>query len=166
MKQNLKITGTGLILVLAITLASLRIFGFEPRDGRPGLWVTGDLVTEPVTDWDFTNQFGEIFVQTNTAYGIPHSVTAWCAVYDGDFYLFSSYRGGGNFPDKRAWNRNVLRDPRVRLKIGDRLFDRTLRHIDNESVRAPVYQAFFDKYPDWRSPGQENVHIFLVEPAG
>ena len=60
----------------------------------------------------------------------------------------------------------MLRDPRVRLKIGDRLFDRTLRHIDDESIRAPVYRAFLDKYPDWRTPGQENVHIFLVEPAG
>ena len=166
MKKNLKIAGIGLILVLAIALASLRIVGFEPRDGRPGLWLAGELVTEPVTDWDFTNQFGEIFLQTSTTYGIPHSVTVWGAVYDGDFYLFSSYRGGGNFPDKRAWNRNVLRDPRVRLKIGDRLFDQTLRHIDNERIRTPVYQAFVDKYPDWRSPGQENVHIFLVEPAG
>ena len=166
MKKNLKIIGIGLILVLVIALASLRIFGFEPRDGRPGLWVAGELVTEPVTDWDFTNQFGEIFLQTNTTYGIPHSVTVWCAVYDGDFYLFSSYGGGGNFPDKRAWNQNVLRDPRVRLKIGDRLFDQTLTHIDDEDIRAPVYQAFLDKYPDWRSPGQENVHIFLVEPMG
>ena len=119
-----------------------------------------------VTDWDFTNQFGEIFVQTNTTYGIPHSVTAWCAEYDGDFYLFSSYRGGGQFPRYESLEPECSARPRVRLKIGDRLFDRTLRHIDNESIRTPVYQAFVDKYPDWRSPGQHNVHIFLVEPAG
>ena len=36
MKRNLKITGMVLVLVLVIALASLRIFGFEPRDGRPG----------------------------------------------------------------------------------------------------------------------------------
>ena len=166
MKKYLRIAGITLALVLIAALAALRIFGFEPRDGRPGLWVTGELVTEPVTDWNFTDQHAEIVVQTNTAYFIPHSVTAWCAVFDGEFYLFSSYRGGGNFPDKRAWNRNVLRDPRVRLKIGDRLFDRTLRHIVDESIRTPVYQAFLKKYPDWRTPGQENVHIFVVEPAG
>ncbi len=166
MKKNLKIAAISLVLVLAIALAALKIFGFEPRDGRPGLWLAGELVDEPVTDWGFTDRFGEIYLQTNTVYGIPHSVTVWCAVFDGDFYLFSSYRGGGNFPDKRAWNRNVLRDPRVRMKIGGRLFDRTLRHIDDESIRGPVYQAFLAKYPDWRTPGQENVHIFLVEPAG
>ena len=165
MKRNLKRAGIGVVLVLVIALASLKIFGYEPRDGRPGLWLAGELVTEPVDDWEFTNQFGEIFLQTNTTYGIPHSVTVWCAVHNGAFYLFSSYRGGGDFPDKRAWNRNVLRDPRVRLKIGDRLFDQTLTHIEDESIRAPVYRAFLEKYPDWRTPGQENVHIFLVEPA-
>ncbi len=165
MNKILKTTGIALVLALVIALLSLRLFGFEPRDGRPGLWLAGDLVTEPVTDWSFTDRFGEIYLQTNTVYGIPHSVTVWCAVHDGDFYLFSSYRGGGSFPDKRAWNRNVLRDPRVRLKIGDRLFDQRLRHIDDENTRAPVYRAFLGKYPNWRSPGQENVHIFLVEPA-
>ena len=58
MKKYLKMAGMGLVLLLVVTLASLRIFGFEPSDLRPGLWVTGDLVTEPVTDWDFTNQSG------------------------------------------------------------------------------------------------------------
>ena len=166
MKKYLKIAAMGILVVLAVTLTSLRIFGFEPSDLRPGLWVTGELITEPVSDWSFTNQLGEIFVQTNTRYGIPHSVTVYCAEYAGNFYLFSAYYGGGNFPDMRSWNQNVLRDPRVRLKIGDRLFDQTLSHVDNESIRAPVLQAFVDKYPEWTSPGIENVHIFLVEPSG
>ena len=158
----LKIAGMGLVLVLVIALASLRVFGFEPDDMRPGLWLTGELVTEPVTDWDFTDQYEEIFVQTKTWYGIPHSVTVYCAQYNGDFYLFSAYYGGGNFPDKRSWNQNVMRDPRVRLKIGDQLFDQTLTYIDDEIIRTLVHQAFADKYPKWPSPGQENVHIFLV----
>ena len=131
--KYLKIAGMGLVLVLVIALAGLRVFGFEPSDMRPGLWLTGELVT------------------------------VYCAQYNGDFYLFSAYYGGGNFPDMRGWNQNVMRDPRVRLKIGDRLFDQTLRYVDDESIRTPVHQAFADKYPEWPSPGQENVHIFLVE---
>ena len=116
-----------------ILRSQLRVFGFEPSDMRPVLWLTGELVT------------------------------VYCAQYNGDFYLFSAYYGGGNFPDMRGWNQNVMRDPRVRLKIGDRLFDQTLRYVDDESIRKPVHQAFADKYPEWPSPGQENVHIFLVE---
>ena len=112
-----------------ILRSQLRVFGFEPGDMRPVLWLTGELVT------------------------------VYCAQYNGDFYLFSAYYGGGNFPDMRGWNQNVMRDPRVRLKIGDRLFDQTLRYVDDESIRTPVHQAFADKYPEWPSPGQENVHI-------
>ena len=112
-----------------ILRSQLRVFGFEPGDMRPGLWLTGELVT------------------------------VYCAQYNGDFYLFSAYYGEGNFPDMRGRNQNVMRDPRVRLKIGGRLFDQTLRYVDDESIRTPVHQAFADKYPEWPSPGQENVHI-------
>ena len=70
--KYLKIAGMGLVLVLVIALASLRVFGFEPSDMRPGLWLTGELVTEPVTDWDFTNQYEEIFIQTNPTSATQH----------------------------------------------------------------------------------------------
>ena len=123
----------------------------------------GQLVTEPVSDWTFTDRFGEIFVQTNTRYGIPHSITTYCVEYNGNFYLFSAYYAGGVFPDARGWNRNVMRDPRVRLKIGGRLYDRTLSYVSDEATTEPVIQRFERKYPDWESPGKENVHIFLVQ---
>ena len=42
MKKYLKMAGMGLALLLVVTLASLRIFGLEPSDLRPGLWVTGE----------------------------------------------------------------------------------------------------------------------------
>ena len=162
MKKILQIGGISLIAVALFTILSLLIVGYEPQDQSPGLWLTGELATEPVADWSFTNQHEEIFVQTRTPWLIPHSVTAYCATYNDSFYLFSAYYGGGNFPDLRRWNQNVVRDPRVRLKIGDQLFDQTLSYIDDESIRMPVHQAFVDKYPQWASPGLENVHIFQV----
>jgi len=163
MKKFFKIAGISLVLIFVVTIAALRSFGYEPRDQRPGLWLAGDLVSEPVTDWSFTDQFAEIFVQTNTRYGIPHSITTYSAVYDGNFYLFSAYYQGGNFPDMRSWNRNVMRDPRVRLKIGDRLYDQRVSYISDGLIREPVIGQFEEKYPEWESPGNENVHIFLVE---
>ena len=162
MKKIFQIGGISLIAVALFTILSLLIGGYEPQDRSPGLWLTGELVMEPVADWSFTNQHEEIFVQTRTPWLIPHSVTAYCATYNDSFYLFSAYYGGGNFPDLRRWNQNVVRDPRVRLKIGDQLFNQTLSYIDDESIRTPVHQAFVDKYPQWVSPGLENVHIFQV----
>jgi len=56
-----------------------------------------------------------------------------------DLYLFSAYYQGGVFPEERGWNRNVMRDPRVRLKIGDRLFDQTVSHVtDPETGRQLI----------------------------
>ena len=162
MGKIFQIGGISLIVITLFTILSLLIVGYEPQDQSPGLWLTGELATEPVADWSFTEQHGEIFVQTRSPWFIPHSVTAYCATYNDSFYLFSAYYGGGDFPDLRRWNKNVVRDPRVRLKIGDQLFDQTLSYIDDESIRMPVHQAFVDKYPQWASPGLENVHIFQV----
>ena len=162
MGKIFQISGISLIVIALFTILSLLIVGYEPQDQSPGLWLTGELATEPVADWSFTEQHGEIFVQTRSPWFIPHSVTTYCATYNDSFYLFSAYYGGGDFPDLRRWNKNVVRDPRVRLKIGDQLFDQTLSYIDDESIRMPVHQAFVDKYPQWASPGLENVHIFQV----
>ena len=163
MKKAAKAVGITLPLILAGALLSLRLLGYEPSDRRPGLWLAGDLVTEAVTDWSFTEDHQEIFVQTRTPFLIPHSVTTYCTVYDGDLYLFSAYYDGGMFPDGRAWNRNVMRDPRVRLKIGDRLFDQTVSHVTDADTRDAVHASAVAKYPEWSSPGLENVHILLVE---
>ena len=29
----------------------------DPKDRRPGLWLSGDAVTAPVTDWSFSDAF-------------------------------------------------------------------------------------------------------------
>src|SRR5262245_29953892 len=108
-------TRTGL-QALAIALAVLPLVGCDPKDRRPGLWLSGEVETAPVTDWSFANEQREIFVETRTWYGIPHSVTTVVVAHNGTLYVPSVYFEGGDFPDARFWNRNVVRDPRVRLK--------------------------------------------------
>jgi hypothetical protein len=65
----------GIILVCLVVLVGvLRVTGLEPKDRRPGLWLKGDLVTEPVTDWSFVSKYATDRVQTRTWYFIPQSV--------------------------------------------------------------------------------------------
>ena len=151
-------------IMLGAALFFLRIMGYEPTDTSPGLWINGNILSEPVTDWSFTNEIDEIFVETRTSYLVPHSVTTYCGVYEGRFYLFSAYYNGGEFPYARRWNQNVIRDPRVKLKIGGDIYQQNLSFIGDESIKAPIHNAFVNKYSNWQSPGIENVHIFLVEP--
>ena len=63
MKRKLSIAGLVFLLFLVLALITLPIVGLEPQDRRPGLWVKGELVTTPFTDWSFTNQFEEIYLE-------------------------------------------------------------------------------------------------------
>jgi hypothetical protein len=164
MKKTFITGGLALLIGLGLGLVILRVVGFEPRDRSPGLWIKGEVVTTPVTDWAFTDQFETVKVETRTWYLIPHSVTTFCATYDGHLYLTSTYVQGGQYPHGRYWNRNVVRDPRVRLKIGDQIFESTLMLVTDDSEKDAVLQRKMEKYPDWKNPGADKVHTLRVLP--
>jgi hypothetical protein len=107
-------------LVSLIGLTLLAISGCDPKGRRAGTWLTGTVVTTPVNDWTFTDDHDEIFVETNTWYFVPHSVTTTVVTSDGVVRAVL-YQNGGEFPSERIWNKNVARDPNVRLKIGEHL---------------------------------------------
>src|SRR6185503_14284983 len=119
---------TGLVLLIGV----LRATGLEPKERRPGLWLAGDVVTDPVPDWSFVKQFQNDRVQTRTPYLIPHSVTTNYILHNDKLYLTSAFAAGLPFPQGKTWTRNVMRDPRVRLGFGDQLFDRTLALVTDE----------------------------------
>ena len=157
MKILLKIVGVVLVCV-ALLLLTLRVTGFEPRACPaagvswtcrvPGLWLRGNLVTTPVADWSFTDQYQNAKVQTRDGFLLPYSVTTYCVSYNGQLYLTSVYQPGlPAYPHGRHWNENVARDPHVRIKIGDQLFDRTLVYVTDPAERAAVIRNKAKKYP-------------------
>ena len=154
-----------LVAVVLVALVTLRIVGLDPQDRRPGLWLKGEVVTQPVTDWSFTDQYPNIFVQTRSWYGLPHSVTTTITAHDGKLYLTSVYRPGGRFPDDRLWNRNIMRDPHVRLKIGDRVFERTVALVTDPAEKDAVLATKAKKYPRQRVTDKNLVYVFRVQPA-
>lgn len=163
MTKLAKIAGSIVIGIIAVLLI-LRFTGFEPKNcppsnksvscRMPGLWLKGKLVTRPVTDWSFTNKIQQIKIQTQTPYLLPHSVTIWCVVYKGDLYL-SSYPG-------REWVEDIIRDPHVRLKIGNQLFDRGVSIVRDPAEKAAVLQAKGEKYPQWKVPSVSRSIVFRV----
>jgi hypothetical protein len=120
----------------------------------PGLWLKGDLVATPVTDWSFTDKVQTIKIQTQSPIFLPYSVSAYCAVYNGSLYV-TSYRG-------RRWVEDIVRDPHVRLKIGNQLFDRTFSLIDDSDQKAAVLKAKGRKYPHWTVPPVSTATVFRV----
>jgi|HubBroStandDraft_6_1064221.scaffolds.fasta_scaffold277361_3 hypothetical protein len=157
MKVLLKVVG-GILVCLALLLVMFRITGLNPNGGIPGLWLTGDLVTTPVADWTFTDNVPTIKLQTQSQFLLPHSVTINCVAYSGQLYVTSVYPAG----PPRAWNTNVMRDPHVRIKIGDKLYDRTAVVVTDPQEIAGVLQAKTKKYPQLKTPANATVHVFHI----
>jgi hypothetical protein len=164
MKTTLKIVG-GIFICMILLLVTLHATGFEPRDcpngaswscRAPGLWLKGEVVTTPVSDWSFTDKIPTIKIQTQTPFLLPHSVAIWCTVYNNNLYVTST-RG-------RLWVEDVIRDSHVRLKIGDQIFDRTLSLVNDPEEKAAVLQAKWRKYPQWNMTPVLTAAVFRVQP--
>ena len=161
MKTVLKMAGA-IVICLVLLLVVVSITGFEPRQRTPGLWLKGNLVTTPVSDWSFTDQVSTVEVQTRTWYLLPHSVTTYCIAYKGQLYLDSFYRPGVEYPHGRSWNENVARNPHVRLKIGNNLYDVTLSHVTDPAEKTALRELKAKKYPQLKIPPDPQVQLFHV----
>ena len=161
MKKLWKVLGL-ILICLILLLVVLRATGLDPHERIPGLWLNGDLVTTPVADWSFTDEFQTVKVQTNTWYLLPHSVTTYCVAYNGQLYLTSVYRAGLEYPHGKNWTANVARDPRVRIKIGNQLYDRTLSYVTDPAEKAAVLEVKAKKYPQQVIATTSTVNVFHV----
>lgn len=150
--RKLKIGVLIVVSLLVLSLLTLRVTGLEPhyidpatpafveagRTGGWGLWLTGEVVREPVSNWDWVNQVNDpvrgnaIMLETRTWYGIPHSVNINLVPRGEQLYISGSeqdFRLEKEFPDSKRWWANVERDPRVRMKIDGKLYEMTVALI-------------------------------------
>ncbi len=161
----MKKLGKGLLLIAVLlvgTLLSLRITGLDPEymdytsqeyneRGRmtwPGLWLSGEVVREPVTDWDWVQDVAHpelgntIMLETRTWYGIPHSVTILPTPRGDRLYIGGSARDERlerEFPHYKTYWANMERDPRVRLKIDGKVYEMTAVLVsDPEEFRQVI----------------------------
>ena len=145
-----------IVVCLILVLVVLSITGLGPHNRTPGLWLKGNVVTTPVTDWSFTDNIPVVQLETRSWYLLPHSVNVNCLDYNGQLYLVSVYPAS-------AWNANVQRDPHVRLKIGSNVYERTVMLVTDPAERQGVMEARHAKYPNLKVPQESTVHIYHVE---
>lgn len=65
-------------------------------------------------------------------------------------------------PHGRNWNANVTRDPHVRIKIGNQLYDRTLFYVTDPVEKAAVLPLKAEKYPQQKKSPDSPVNVFHV----
>ena len=162
MAKLLKIAG-GLVVLLVVAVVLARIVGFDPGVTRPGMWLTGEVERTPVTDWSFGAKLPQLTAVQTRQWFLPplaHSVTTTRFHYKGRLYLASGYPAGISLPDGRHWNRNVVADPHVRIRIGGKLYDRTLVYLSDPIEREEILRAWG---PTMFAPGFF-LHLWRVEP--
>ena len=144
-------------IILTVAIAGPGCFG--PRDQRPGLRLQGDVVSAAPPDWAFSNDYKEIAVEVRTPYGLPHSVTIWCAELEGELYI------GARDPDTKRWPGWADRFPDVRLRIGPQVFEVHLTPLDDAERIASVRRAYAAKYdlPQTRAGEGPRVRYWRVE---
>ena len=127
-------------VIYSIVIVVMAACTIDPKDGRPGLGLTGEVHRQAIEDWSFTEDSGEIFIETVTSYWIPHSVTVWCVTVGNEFYV------AADDADKKSWVANVARDPNVRLKIGDKVYEQKLVPVTDAATIASIDSGFARKY--------------------
>jgi len=156
----LKISLLVALALVGVSLLTLRVTGLDPRyidpssaafaeSGRtawPGLWLTGEVIREPVTNWDWVLEVNDpirgssIMLETRSWYGIPHSVTINLVPRGDKLYVSGSEQGSRlekEFPHSKAWWANIERDPRVRMKIDGKIYEMTVALVAD---RSEVFQ--------------------------
>ncbi len=149
--------GVGVVALAAIgALAyATRTNPVGPVAGRQ---LTGEIVRAPVSDWTFTDEHMTIAVETRPA--APHSVTVVCFTHEGALYV-PAQRGAS-----KSWTHYTISDPRVRLKIGDKVYPARATRVTDPSL-APDLRAAASKKYDFDAgdddPDLEDIWVFRID---
>jgi hypothetical protein len=143
------------LVALVFGLARLHDGPWGPVPGGP--LEAGELVPEPVADWSFAKDEGEIELQLASQ---SRSRTTWILVNGGQAYIPCSL----GFPPGKSWHERAIEDGRAVLRIAGRRYPVTLSKLDAAALQpidAALEAEVARKYPS-RPPEGDGVWIFRV----
>ena len=77
---------------------------------------------------------------TGRVSGEPREIEIWFAIEGSTLYMLSGGR------DRSDWVKNLIREPRVSVRIADRAFDARARVVDDPGEGARARELLFEKY--------------------
>jgi hypothetical protein len=113
------------------------LLGAGPCGPIAGGRLDGSTSAAPA-DWRFTDGVSTIQVETRPE--DPYSVTTWCFSDGTGLYVPSRSAA------RKPWVQNVLADPRVRLRIEDRVFEMTASRVTDAAELRRVIPLLRAKY--------------------
>jgi len=122
------------IAAVLVALIALVFFGARFHDGPlgpipGGALAGGELVAEPVADWSFAKDTGEIQLQLESQ---TRSRTVWFFVLDGKAYVPCSL----DFPPGKNWHHEAVKDGRATLRIDGKRYPVTLTKLEDSAAQG------------------------------
>ncbi len=140
----------------------------------PGGELRGQLDSTGIEDWDFTDEVE--FVQIETRPERPYSVQVYGVGSDDGFYIASQgWRGALGSTSRARWIGHLAEDPRVRLRVGETLYELEAVRVEEDAAVERVRQLFRQKYGDaaeswgfWRGQPEAlratDAFVYRLEP--
>jgi hypothetical protein len=147
----------------ATVIALLGAIACGPIGPFAGGRLSGDPGPAIVSDWSFADGLETASLETRPSN--PRSVTIWFASIDSKLFVSTSMILGPTTPSKRSWVAQVAEDPRVRIRLGDVVYERVARKIEDEDEFASALVALEAKYdlePKDRDP-ERTVWIYRLD---
>ena len=138
-------------------VALLLALGCGPLVMVPGGELSGTVKPVPV-DWSFTDSVET--VQLETRPDDPYSVNVWGVAASGGFYIASG-RG-----ESAAWAKHISADPRVRLRVGEDVYELSAVRTTDEAEMNAFLEAAKKKYEDFEPDEEQRQEaiLFRLEP--
>jgi len=108
----------------------------EPLSMLPGGTLSGEVRSAP-DEWSMATDLEVIQLETRLA--DPYSINIWGASLGPDLYVATG--GGGT-----TWTEFIAKDPRVRVRIGEVIYELTAVQVDDAPEKARVAAAYVAKY--------------------
>jgi hypothetical protein len=146
--------------VVTIGLAIGVIFGLARlHDGPIGLipggaLEDGQLVTQPVSDWEFAEDIETIELQLEAD---DTSRTTWILVHNGRAYIPCSL----GFPPGKDWHLRADRDGNAIVRIEGKRYPVNLKRLEESSVEPTLVSIVETKYGG-APPSDSGVWFFSV----
>lgn len=150
--------------LLVVLLSGLGLLGCGPLGPLPGGALRGEQTPLAAVRAEFAE--GVDVAQLETRPNRPHSVNTWFLIRAGEIYFPTSMILGPTDPSKRSWVQHVAEDPRVRMRIGRRVFEGRAQKMsvgDDQAAVREALEARYDIDPKDRDPDRE-IWIYQLVP--
>jgi len=130
----------------------------EPIGPIPGGRLAGVVVPGDIQDWSFTEAFETYALETRPSQ--PYSVTTWGVASGENFYVPT------RDPKEKAWVQYVLSDERVRLQVGERVYERRAVRVTDPAEFKRIIPRLAEKYEIESRSDEElrDVWLFRLDP--